>query len=378
MTEKAILRLEGVTKQYSNTTEPAADRISLELEQGDILSLLGPSGCGKTTLLRLIAGFERPDAGTIAIAGTEVAGSGVFLPPERRHLGMVFQEYALFPHLTVGENVAFGLQRRRSKATSPASLARKNLAWLTDSLRFYFADSKEIRERVKECLALVKLEKLEKRYPHELSGGQRQRVALARALAPAPAIVLLDEPLSNLDVQVRLYLREEVRKILKETGTTGIFVTHDQEEALAISDRVAVMRQGCLEQLGTPEDIYIKPTSRFVAGFVTQANFIPARLVGQQWQTEVGSFNVAEFGREAKETISEEGELYVREEDLTIEPNEDAPVVIRDRQFLGREQRYCLITPSGREIHARTPLDSLLPVGTRVNLKVAEDALRVY
>ena len=382
MTDKAILRLDGVTKQYPNTAEPAADRISLELEQGDILSLLGPSGCGKTTLLRLIAGFERPDAGTIAIAGTEVASSGVWLPPERRHLGMVFQEYALFPHLTVGENVAFGLQRRRSKATSPASLAKKNLAWLTD-WRFYFADSKEIRERVKECLALVKLEKLEKRYPHELSGGQRQRVALARALAPEPAIVLLDEPLSNLDVQVRLYLREEVRKILKETGTTGIFVTHDQEEALAISDRVAVMRQGRLEQLGTPEDIYIKPTSRFVAGFVTQANFIPARLVGQQWQTEVGYFNVAgssEFGDEEKETetISKEVELYVREEDLTIEPNEDAPIVIRDRQFLGREQRYCLITPSGREIHARTPLDSLLPVGTRVNLKVADDALRVY
>ena len=383
MTDKAILRLEGVTKQYPNTAEPAADRISLELQQGDIFSLLGPSGCGKTTLLRLIAGFEHPDAGTIAIAGKQVAGSGVCLPPEHRHLGMVFQEYALFPHLTVAENVAFGLQRRRSKAASTVSLARKNLRWLADSFSSYFAGSKEIRQRVKECLALVELEKLERRYPHELSGGQRQRVALARALAPAPAIVLLDEPLSNLDVQVRLYLREEVRKILKETGTTGIFVTHDQEEALAISDRVAVMRQGRLEQLGTPEDIYIKPTSRFVAGFVTQANFIPARLVGLQWQTEVGSFHVAggsEPSGNGGETgiITEEGELYVREEDLIIEPHDNAPLVIRDRQFLGREHRYCLITPSGREIHARTPLQPMLTVGTRVQLKVAEEALRVY
>lgn len=378
MTDKAILRLEGVTKQYPNTAEPAADRISLELQEGDILSLLGPSGCGKTTLLRLIAGFEHPDAGTIAIAGRQVAGSGVCLPPEHRHLGMVFQEYALFPHLTVAENVAFGLQRRRSKAGS-----LNNLRWLADSVSSYFAGSKDTRQRVKQCLALVELEKLEQRYPHELSGGQRQRVALARALAPAPAIVLLDEPLSNLDVQVRLYLREEVRKILKETGTTGIFVTHDQEEALAISDRVAVMRQGRLEQLGTPEDIYIKPTSRFVAGFVTQANFIPARLVGRQWETEVGCFQVAggsEPGGQERQTDipGEQWELYVREEDLILAPDENAPVVIRDRQFLGREHRYCLITPSGREIHARTPLQPLLPVGTRVQLKVSGEALRVY
>ena len=366
MNQHAILHLNGIRKQFPKTHALAVADVCLTVEPGEIISLLGPSGCGKTTLLRLIAGFERPDAGSIAIAGETVASEGVWVHPEHRHLGMVFQEYALFPHLTVADNVAFGLQKRRGDKFS-LKVWRKSMT-----------DAKAIRDRVSELLELVGLHGLEKRYPHELSGGQRQRVALARALAPSPEMVLLDEPLSNLDLQVRLYLREEVRKILKNTGTTAIFVTHDREEALVISDRVAVMRQGAIEQLGTPEEIYQEPASRFVAGFVTEANFLSARRIGQQWETEVGCFDILESGINSDSSSIEMAELMIREEDLMLHPNEQAPVVIRDRQFLGREHRYCLITPSGQEIHARSTANTLLPVGTRVSVGAMTEALRVY
>lgn len=366
MVQSMILRLEGVTKQFAQTTTPAVANVTLTLLQGDLLGLLGPSGCGKTTLLRLIAGFERPQVGTVAIAGRTVAGQGCWVPPEQRCLGMVFQDYALFPHLTVAENVAFGLRH---------SLVREGTRRPT-------GDAINRRENAAKMIALVGLEGLENRYPHELSGGQQQRVALARALAPQPALILLDEPLSNLDVQVRLRLREEVREILKATGTSGIFVTHDQEEALSIADQVAVMRQGRLEQIGTPEDIYSNPTSRFVAEFVTQANFLPAKLKGQLWETEVGCFDVAaSSGTPLIDTPvgSDTGDLMIREEDLILKPAKvDAPVVIRTRRFLGREYRYCLETPSGKEIHARTTVETVLPVGTRVHLAVAEQAIRVF
>lgn len=352
MNEPEILRLESVTKTFDANGYPAVNRVSLNLPKGEILTLLGPSGCGKTTLLRLLAGFEKPDAGVIEIGGRQVAGGGVWIPPEHRQLGMVFQEYALFPHLTVAENVAFGLKTQKKQ---------------------------RIQQQVTEAVALVGLEGLEKRYPHQLSGGQRQRVALARAIAPAPAIVLLDEPLSNLDVQVRLYLREEIRKILKSTNTTAIFVTHDQEEALAISDRIAVMKKGRIEQFGTPEQIYEEPASRFVAGFVTQANFLPARRIGKLWETECGSFAVKVPKAVMAEPVdTAEGELMIREEDLILKPDETGQVVIRDRQFLGREHRYCLMTPSGREFHARSNGGSLLAIGTRVQVAAIEERLRVF
>jgi iron(III) transport system ATP-binding protein len=381
MTESTILSLNGIKKQFPNSTTAAVADISLEVKRGEIISLLGPSGCGKTTLLRLIAGFERPDAGAIAIAGQTVASESVWVNPENRHLGMVFQEYALFPHLTVADNIAFGLQKRRGEKFS-LKVWQKSVT-----------DAKAIRDRVKELLELVGLQGLDRRYPHQLSGGQRQRVALARALAPSPEIVLLDEPLSNLDLQVRLYLREEVRKILKNTGTTAIFVTHDREEALVISDRVAVLRSGAIEQIGTPEEIYQAPASRFVAGFVTEANFLTARRVGQKWETEVGCFEILDSAISQNSSNSSNSsnspnlqllsdgdmaELMIREEDIMLHPNEQAPVVICDRQFLGREHRYCLITPSGQEIHARTTVNSLLPVGTRVSVGAVTEALRIY
>ena len=350
-----ILRLKGVTKQFSQMTTPAVAEVALTLLQGDLLGLLGPSGCGKTTLLRLIAGFEQPQVGTVEIAGRLVAGQGCWVPPEQRCLGMVFQDYALFPHLTVTENVAFGVRLSLGKERMGNMInPRKNVALL---------------------IALVGLKGLENRYPHELSGGQQQRVALARALAPQPALILLDEPLSNLDVQVRLRLREEVREILKATGTSGIFVTHDQEEALSIADQIAVMRQGRLEQIGTPEEIYSNPASRFVAEFVTQANFLPAQRRGQVWKTEVGCFDVAVSHRTTEVvslTDTNTGDLMIREEDLILKPAADAPVVIHSRRFLGREYRYCLQTPSGRELHARTTADTALPIGTRVQLATVE------
>ena len=222
--------------------------------------------------------------------------------------------------------------------------------------------------------ALVGLVGLENRFPYEISGGQQQRVALARALAPRPALVLLDEPLSNLDRQVRLRLREEVREILKTTGISAIFVTHDPEEALSISDFVAVMRQGRVEQLGTPEEIYTQPASRFVAEFVTQANFLPARRVKAGiWETEIGDF---EFSSEMP--AADAGEVMIRQSDLILKPDANAAVVIRDRQFLGREYRYCLQTPSGRELHALSTTGTALAVGTPVQLSVAEEALRVF
>jgi len=340
---EVILRLEGVSKRFG-MDNPAVDGVSLELERGNLLALLGPSGCGKTTLLRLIAGFEHLQSGTVEIAGRKVAGSGCWVPPEQRCLGMVFQDYALFPHLTVAENIGFGLKKRNAG------------------------------DAVSRLLKLVGLVGLDRRYPHQLSGGQQQRVALARALAPQPQLVLLDEPLSNLDVQVRLRLREEVRDILQATQTSGIFVTHDQEEALAIADRVGVMRYGKLEQLGTPQEVYTQPASRFVAEFVTGANFVPAQRQGHLWETEVGSFAVSQ-----PMNADDKGDLMIREEDLLLEPAEnDAALTIATRRFLGREYRYCLITPSGKELHARTTAQTAIPVGAKVKLKVASNAIKVF
>ncbi|MEB3224547.1 MAG: ABC transporter ATP-binding protein [Synechococcus sp.] len=351
MTHPPILRIENLYKRFNAQDLPAVKEINLQLEQGEILGLLGPSGCGKTTLLRLIAGFEQPSAGKIILNGIPVSTPDQCFPPERRNTGMVFQDYALFPHLTIADNIAFGLRHRDQKFSR-----------------------QEIRQRVQEILSLVGLGGLEKRYPHELSGGQQQRIALARALAPRPALILLDEPLSNLDVQVRHHLRQEIRQIIKASGISAIFVTHDQEEALAISDRIAVMRQGNMEQLGTPEEIYTQPASRFVAEFVTHANFLPAQWVGGVWRTEIGEFKVAIAPQE--QTV--EGELMVREEELELIPQPESPVVVKERQFLGREYRYCLQTDSGKCLHARMGVNQMLPVGSRVKIKIQSTTPQVF
>src|SRR3990172_4290484 len=255
------LELEGVTKQYAPGTPPAVADVSLLLAKGEILALIGPSGCGKTSTLRLIAGFERPDSGTVVIGGRVVANGRAWIPPERRGVGMVFQDYALFPHLTVAENVGFGLDDLSRDKRQP---------------------------EVDHLLQLVGLEKFGRRYPHELSGGERQRVALARALAPKPVVVLLDEPFSNLDADRRAEMREQVRAILKMLSATAIFVTHDHEEALFMGDHVAVLNAGRLEQVGTPEEIFHSPATRFAAEFMGHTDFLPGTVTSVGIETEIG------------------------------------------------------------------------------------------
>ena len=348
----SILRLDHITRQFSRHVPPAVYSVSFSLRQGDLLALLGPSGCGKTTLLRLIAGFEQPQNGTIEIAQQRVAGAGYWVPPEQRGVGMVFQDYALFPHLTVRQNVEFGLSIHQKPAIA--------------------------KQRVQEVVALVRLEGMEDRYPHQLSGGQQQRVALARALAPNPFLILLDEPLSNLDAQVRLQLRQELRAILKAAGASAIFVTHDQEEALSIADQIAIMCNGCLEQVGPPEQLYQEPASRFVAEFVTQANLLPAQRRGEFWQTEIGAFPTAQTTTFLNGKSFDAAELMVRQDDLMLKPDETSAIVIRDRQFLGREYRYSLQTSSGRELVARTPTETALSLGTRVYVRIVAKKLRAF
>ncbi len=242
-----MLRLESLTRRFGQTV--AVDDLSLEVAPGEFLTLLGPSGCGKTTTLRMIAGFETPTSGRIVLDGRDVTA----LPAQRRGTGMVFQSYALFPHLDVAENVAFGLKARGERGA-------------------------EVARRTERALERVELAGYGKRRVQELSGGQQQRVALARAMAPEPRVLLLDEPLSNLDAALRERTRAELRALLKELGITAVFVTHDQEEAFALSDRVAVMSRGALQQHGAPEELYGDPANAFVAGFIGRANFFPATV----------------------------------------------------------------------------------------------------
>ena len=338
----AELELHGVAKRFPALAHPAVDQVSLKAHQGCLLALLGPSGCGKTTLLRLIAGFESPDEGEVLLDGRSVAGTGGWIPPERRGVGMVFQDFALFPHLTVQRNIAFGL---------PAG------------------DT----SRVREVIGLVGLEAIEHRYPHELSGGQQQRVALARALAPRPRIIVMDEPLSNLDLQLRLHLRHELRAILKAEGVTAVLVTHDQEEALSFADEVAVLREGRLEQVGPPEELYLKPATRFVAEFVTQANFLPARAAEGGYDTEAGHFPSLENAPTESAV-----DLMIRQEDLALDLHPSGPAVILDRHFLGRGYSYVIGTPSGLRLHARTTAATSLPPGARVRLSTAPERLRAF
>jgi putative spermidine/putrescine transport system ATP-binding protein len=246
MSDSAELVLDGLVRRYGSTV--AVARMDLAVAPGELVALLGPSGCGKTTTLRMVAGFVEPSAGRILLRGRDITG----LPAHRRDTGMVFQSYALFPHLSVAENIAFGLQRR--------GVAKA-----------------EIAERVGRMVALLQLQGLERRLPRQLSGGQQQRVAVGRALVINPAVVLLDEPFSNLDALLREGTRIELRRLQTELGLTTLFVTHDQAEAMAISDRIAVMHQGRLEQLGTPREVYERPATRFVAGFIGRANLFEAR-----------------------------------------------------------------------------------------------------
>lgn len=332
-----VIRLEQVSKHYGGDTIPAVEEITFSIEQGEILVLLGPSGCGKTTTLRLIAGFEAPDGGWIQIGGRMVAHDKIFLPPEQRGVGMVFQDYALFPHLTVLENVAFGLRHLGAERQ---------------------------RNRIAEALNLVGLSALERRYPHELSGGQQQRVALARALAPSPQVVLLDEPFSNLDADMRTQMREDVSSILRQAGSAAIFVTHDQEEAFVLADRVGVLNLGRLEQLDRPEAIYHTPASRFVARFVGSADFIPGLVQGTSIATELGMFP-SQRGCAAGRTV----EMMIRPDDIDLIPDQEGKATVLTRQFRGADNLYCVRLLSGRKIHSSQASERLIEPGTAVAVK---------
>jgi iron(III) transport system ATP-binding protein len=328
----SMVRLTGVWKRFGDVV--AVGGASLCVDRGGIVAVLGPSGCGKTTLLRLIAGFERPDSGTVEVAGRTVADPGAWIPPEERRVGMVFQDYALFSHLTVAQNVGFGLQRR----------ARM--------------------ERVRDLLALVGLDELHHRYPHELSGGQQQRVALARALAPAPQLVLLDEPWSNVDPFLRETLRGELAEIIRSLDVTAILVTHDREEAFSVADRIALMRDGTVVQEGTAEELYFAPESRWAAEFVGAANLLRGNIDNGVVRTPVGSFATNGAG-------GGEVEVLVRPELLELAPDPSGPAEVVAREFRGHDVLYRLRI-DGVELVSQRPSNEMVPLGARVSIRVHE------
>ncbi|OSO93779.1 ABC transporter ATP-binding protein [Halorubrum ezzemoulense DSM 17463] len=319
-----VLSLSEVTKAFG--PETAVDDVSLDVRSGELLTFLGPSGCGKTTTLRTIAGLEEPTEGQITLGDEVVAGDGSFVPPERRDVGIVFQNFALFPHLTVRENIAFGL---------------------TD------ADAAEREARVDELLELVEMTDHGEKTPDQLSGGQKQRVALARSLAPEPEVLLLDEPFSNLDVRLRVEMREEVRRILKEAGVTAVSVTHDQEEALSISDRVAVMSDGRIEQVGRPESVFERPESKFVASFLGRASFLEGELRDGKVDTGIGRFDAVTL--EGYDTVYDGApvDVLVRPDDLRATPatSELADGVVTSRQYVGPSFVYRAELDSGEAVH---------------------------
>jgi len=348
----AHLELEHLTKRYDDVT--SVDAIDLAVEPGEFICLLGPSGCGKTTTLRMIAGFLEPDAGSIRVSGKVVSRPGSVVPPERRNMGMIFQSYAVWPHMTVRDNVAYGLR-----------------------MRGVAADEK--RTRTDAALAATKLSELAGRYPAELSGGQQQRVALARALAPNPEILLLDEPLSNLDANLRGDMRLEIRRLHEQFHNTSIYVTHDQLEAMTMADRIVEMNAGRIEQIGTPQDVNDRPNSRFVARFIGASNVIDARHVGgnevevRGHSIRVGEGDFAGPGREMG--------FCVKTHDIEIVPEGQAggannvlPGVVRSHAYLGSHRDY--VVDVGQELMVEAPATLELAPGSKVMVRLRAERCR--
>ncbi len=323
--------------------------LSFTLAPGEIGCLLGGSGCGKTTVLRAIAGFESLQAGRIALNDQWVADRHWRLPPERRNIGMVFQDYALFPHLSVADNVAFGLRQQKG------------------------ADR---QGRVSEMLALVGLSDIDQRYPHELSGGQQQRVALARALAPAPTLLLMDEPFSNLDVELRERLSIDVHDILKATGTTGLLVTHNQQEAFAMADRVGVMIDGQLAQWASPYDLYHEPASRYIATFVGDGVFLPATVRGENCI----DFELGQLCRIKPVQVADGAnvDVLIRPDDIQHDDASPIRAKVLSRVFRGAAFLYTMALPSGRQILSLVPSHHDHPVGESIGIRLEIDHLVAF
>jgi putative spermidine/putrescine transport system ATP-binding protein len=329
------LSLRRLRKAFGATV--AVDSVSLDAAPGEFLSLLGPSGCGKSTVLRMVAGLVEPDEGHVVLAGEDITG----IPVHRRHLGLVFQSYALFPHMTVFENVAFGLRRRG-------------------------VDDAELRSRVERMLDLVRLGPLGGRHPRELSGGQQQRVALARALVTEPSVLLLDEPLSNLDALLRDEMRVELKRLQERLGTTMVFVTHDQAEALTLSDRVVVMESGRVEQVGKPEEVYRRPATPFVARFMGRANFLSGTVAERDAAGVLvaldGGLSVRACARDGVGT-GQRVQMAIRQESIRLVPAGLAPAgagnsfaaTVVFHAFAGQAHQYVLQLADGRELEVATP-----------------------
>ena len=350
------LQCAGVVKRFGEVVAVAG--LNLAVESGRILALLGPSGCGKTTALRLIAGFEQPDEGEIIVGGRVISSPTGSLPPEKRRIGMVFQEGALFPHLTVEQNIGYGLRKDNDRAG-----------------------------RVAEAMELVGLSGMRRRMPHELSGGQQQRVALGRALAPRPDILLLDEPFSNLDAKLRDQLQRDVVGILHASRVTAVFVTHDQQSALSVGDEVAVMEQGRLEQSGSPATVFHSPESKFVAQFIGSVDFIPVSFSEGRLTSDLGPLDWGGNDREhdacgtqdnsypdvaAYETDGSQVELMVRPDCLDCYLDDDGQGVIVEREFLGAFYLYRICLSSGLEVRSLLSHIAEYPVGARVSLRLRE------
>ncbi|PTQ69385.1 ABC transporter ATP-binding protein [Pseudomonas sp. GV071] len=344
MSAAALLSLRDLSCGYRD--HPVVQQLNLQLNVGDIGCLLGPSGCGKTTTLRAIAGFEPVLTGEIQLGSSVISRAGFTQAPEKRRIGMVFQDYALFPHLTVADNVAFGIREQ--------------------------ANCEQVTA---ELLELVKLSTLSKRFPHELSGGQQQRVALARALAPAPQLLLLDEPFSNLDNELRRRLSQEVREILKARGTSAILVTHDQEEAFAVSDQVGVFKEGHLEQWDTPYNLYHRPQTPFVASFIGQGYFVRGALLSREAvQTELGVVRCQPRDWPSGSPV----DVLLRPDDIAYAEQGEQQALVLGTSFQGSNTLYRLRLTTGGHVEALLPSHVQRQVGDSIGVRLAAEQVVTF